>query len=120
MSMSQDVILKAIAAHGQWKQRLRDAAATGKSEFRPEVVKTDNACDLGKWIYGEAKAKLPGDPRVEEVRKLHAEFHQHAAQVLSLALLGKKAEAEAAMALGSPYSKASTALVNALKKLEAA
>ncbi len=120
MPVSTDVITKAIAAHGQWKQRLRDAAATGKSEWRPEVVRTDNACDLGKWLYGEAKAQLGNHPGLEEVRKLHAEFHQHAAQVLSLALLGKRAEAEAAMAIGSPYSKVSTALVNALKKLQAA
>jgi DNA-directed RNA polymerase specialized sigma24 family protein len=120
MPVSTDVITKAIAAHGQWKQRLRDAAATGKSDFRPEVVKTDNACDLGKWIYSEAKVQMPGHPGVEEVRRLHAEFHQEAAKVLSLALLGKRAEAEAAMAMGSPYSKVSTALVNARKKLQAA
>ncbi len=119
MPVDTNVITKAIAAHGQWKQRLRDAAATGKSEWRPETVKTDNACDLGKWIYGEAKAQVPNAAALEEVRKLHAEFHQHAAQVLSLAILGKRAEAEAAMAMGSPYSKVSTALVSALKKLAA-
>ena len=120
MPVSTDVITKAIAAHGQWKQRLREAVATGKSEWRPEVVKTDNACDLGKWIYGEAKASMPGHPGVEEVRRLHAEFHQEAAKVLTLALLGRRAEAEAAMALNSPFSRVSTALVGALKKLQAA
>lgn len=120
MPVDPNVVMKAIAAHGQWKQRLRDAAATGKSEWKPEIVRTDNACDLGKWIYGEARTAMPGHPAVEEVRKLHADFHREASTILDLALKGKKAEAEAAMALGSNYSKVSTALVNALKKLQAA
>lgn len=120
MPVESNLVMKAIAAHGQWKQRLRDAVATGKSEFKPEVVRTDNNCDLGKWIYGEAKSSMPGHPVVEEVRKLHAEFHKEASNILDLALKGKKAEAEAAMGLGSNYSKVSTALVNALKKLQAA
>lgn len=120
MPIDPNLVTKAIAAHGQWKQRLRDAVATGKSEWKPEVVRTDNACDLGKWIYGEARTVMPGHPAVEEVRKLHADFHREASTILDLALKGKKAEADAAMALGSNYSKVSTALVNALKKLQAA
>jgi len=41
-------ITKAIGAHGMWKQRLRQAIDTGKSEFTVERVRPDNLCDFGK------------------------------------------------------------------------
>lgn len=90
-----DEISKAIGAHGMWKTRLNTAIATGKSEFMPEKVCVDNQCDFGKWLYG---ASLTGadkhDPHYEKVRTLHAEFHKLAANVLTLALEGKKEEAK--------------------------
>jgi hypothetical protein len=45
---------------------------------------------------------------------LHRDFHAIAARVLSLALAGKKAEAERSMAVGGEYAAASSALTRAM------
>jgi hypothetical protein len=45
---------------------------------------------------------------------LHAEFHKEAARILAPALAGHKSEAEAAIALGSRFSKTSADLTLAL------
>ncbi|GBD23938.1 hypothetical protein HRbin29_01611 [bacterium HR29] len=117
MSELEALVTKAIAAHGQWKIRLRQAIETGKSEWTVDQVKVDDQCVLGKWIYGDAVVRFPGDSLVREIRELHREFHQEAAKVLSLALMGRKAEAERLMEQGSAYARISGSLVRALQKL---
>jgi hypothetical protein len=112
-----DSLDKAIAAHAGWKARLRAAARTGTFEVATATVKADDRCDFGKWLYG--KDLTPEERQGEhyqKVRTLHAQFHQHAAQVVELATLGQKAEAEQAIALGSPYAQVSTELTGALVK----
>lgn len=47
----QEEISKAIAAHGQWKQKLRNAIETQECESTPSKVKMDNNCSFGKWLY---------------------------------------------------------------------
>ena len=96
-----EALTAAIAAHGQWKQRLRDAVATGKSEFQPATVCLDNQCAFGKWLYSRDPQTRSGS-RWQCVRTRHAEFHQEAGRVLKLALEGQKSAAEAAL---NPHSK---------------
>jgi hypothetical protein len=104
---------QALAAHAKWKYRLMDAIDTGKSEFRVADVRTDNACQFGKWLLA-----LPLSERLSEnyrkVRALHAEFHGMAADVLELALAGRKDEATAAMAFGSRFAILSSNLTMAI------
>jgi hypothetical protein len=83
---------KAIAVHGTWKVRLHDAIESGSSEFKPENVRLDNACDFGKWLYAIPIPERPKD-FWGDVQKIHARFHTAAAVVLRLALDGKKQEA---------------------------
>jgi hypothetical protein len=103
----------AIAAHAKWKYRLMEAIDTGKSQWRVSDVRTDNACEFGKWLIA-----LPLSQRLSEhskkVRALHAEFHGLAADVLELALAGRKAEATAAMALRSRFAEVSSNLTMAV------
>ena len=103
----------AIAAHAKWKYRLMDAINTGKSEWHVSDVRTDNACEFGKWL-----SALPLSERLSEhcrkVRALHAEFHWLAADVLELALAGRKDEATAAMALRSRFAAVSSSLTMAV------
>jgi hypothetical protein len=102
-------ILRFIAAHGQWKFRLRDAITNGKSEFTVAGVKVDNACEFGKFLHSLPPA-TQGTPGCSKVRAKHAEFHQEAARVLELALSGRKADAEKALAIGSSFQKLSSEL----------
>lgn len=109
-----DQVQGAVSAHGMWKARLRQAIESGKSDFKVEVVRQDNQCDFGKWLYGEAKRDHGQEPQYEKVRALHAEFHAEAARVLGAAVAGKKAEAEAAMGIGGKFSHTSSSLITAL------
>jgi methyl-accepting chemotaxis protein len=108
-----DALDHAIAAHANWKYRLKEAIDTGKSQWRVEDARTDKACEFGKWLHA-----LPLTQRLsahyEKVRALHAEFHLLAADVLALALGGRKEEATAAVAFGGRYTAVSSSLVMAL------
>ena len=108
---TSEAIDKGIGAHGMWKQRIRSAIATGQSEWTPSVVQQDNQCEFGKWLYG-CSAGEKASPHYGQVKDLHASFHKTAASVLSLALDGKKTEAEAAIVSGSDYIKYSSSLTN--------
>ena len=102
-------IVHAIAAHAKWKFYLRQAIETGKSKWTFAEVRPDDRCEFGKWL----QALPPGDrnsQHFEEVRRLHAEFQKEAADVLKLALAGRREDAEAAIAQGSRFAKASTRL----------
>jgi methyl-accepting chemotaxis protein len=112
--VTKEAIDSALTAHAQWKKRLQDAVSTGQSEFKPEVVKTDNACQFGQWLYG-----LPqGDTKSEDyskVKTLHAEFHKIAGNILQLALSGKKEEALKKLEYGGEYGSTTGKLVLALQ-----
>ena len=111
--MDSGEITKAIAAHGQWKERLRQASQTGLSGYTPEGVEPDSKCDFGKWLHS-----LPAEDQKTEnwkkIQVLHSKFHKETANILRLALTGKKAEATQAMAIGSQYTNLSAELVGAL------
>jgi methyl-accepting chemotaxis protein len=116
----KDEIGKAISAHGMWKTRLKSAVDAGQSEFKVDTVKQDNQCDFGKWLYGTG---IPAATKVTENYKrckdLHAKFHLAAANVLFLAVTGKKAEAQKALAVGSDFAKISSELTRAMMEWQA-
>lgn len=121
MSQIQDIdtagnmkeqISAAMGVHGMWKTRIRSAAQTGISEWKPDFVDSCHNCDFGKWLDS-----FPEAGKHEQYRKvysLHAEFHKEAARVLSIALSGKKEEAEKSIALGSGYEKLTSSLTKAM------
>jgi hypothetical protein len=114
-----DQVTIAIGAHRQWKHRLQAAIDNGQSDLSPAVVCQDNQCDFGKWLY-----RLPLATRAsnnwKEVQKLHAAFHQEAAQVLNLALQGNRTEAAKRMAFGGSFAAASATLTQAMMKWKTA
>jgi Chemoreceptor zinc-binding domain len=110
----KDEISAAIGAHGMWKTRLRSAIASGTSEFSPAQIGVDNACAFGKWIHGVADTQVKGSSGYQMCLRLHRDFHAVAGRVLSLALAGRKAEADRAMAAGGEYTAASGALTRAM------
>ncbi len=114
---TKEQIKKAIGAHGMWKSRLAAAIDTGKSEFTVDAVRKDNACDFGRWLYGaDIPAAAKQLPDYETCRRLHADFHQTAAEVLSMAVAGKKSEAQKAMAATSKFAATSASLTSAMMK----
>ena len=103
----------AIAAHAKWKYRLMDAINTGRSEWHVSDVRTDSACEFGKWLAALSLSERLSE-HCRKVRALHTEFHSLAAEVLELALAGRKEEATAAMALGSRFAVMSSNLTMAV------
>ena len=90
---------KAVTAHSAWKVHLRLAIMNGSSEFEPETVKCDDKCDFGKWLFSAAlsdadRAQMP----YKVIRRLHAEFHECAACVLTHAISNRPDEATNLMA----------------------
>lgn len=110
-----DQINKAIGAHGMWKQRLRLAIETGKADVTATDAEKDNLCEFGKWLYGTSlSAAEKAGPDYKAVRDLHARFHQCAAKVLSCALAGDRAKAEASLGNAGEFTMASAELTRAM------
>lgn len=105
---------KALAAHSMWKQRLRDAVATGHSDFQVEKVKRDDCCEFGKWLYACPEEVKTGK-HWSCVKDLHATFHREAGGILEKALGGKKEEANKEIeTTASVFGKTSVLLSDAL------
>lgn len=74
----------AIGAHGMWKMRLRSAIAKGSGDVSSTIAACDDRCEFGKWLYSSAldEATKAGVP-YQVTRRLHADFHHAAGQVLA-------------------------------------
>jgi hypothetical protein len=107
------MIDKALLAHKEWKIRLESAIQTGQSDFNPVVVKTDNACEFGKWLYGLSSVDKSAMD-FKTIKDLHAEFHKIAGDILQLAVSGQREEALKKLSFGGFYGVASSNLSTAL------
>lgn len=47
-----------------------------------DVISQDHLCTIGKWLYGEGKSLYAHLPEYESMRKVHAELHTCAGEVL--------------------------------------
>jgi hypothetical protein len=86
----------AVNAHGKWITELRIAIEEGSSAFDPEIVRTDNHCAFGKWLYDDFPKSPESRQLFDDIRDKHAKFHRMAANILQLAISG---HAEAALKL---------------------
>lgn len=105
----------AIGAHGMWKLQLRTAISTGRSHISARDACRDDQCAFGKWLHGAdidatTKAGMP----YQVVRRLHAEFHTCAGNVLNQM---ERGNAPGAIALlDGEYTQRTDKLVRALTK----
>jgi hypothetical protein len=103
-----------INNHSRWKHLLKKVIESGQSEFTVAHVRDAHHCAFGKWLYSPDGKSLPHYSKVVE---LHQHFHEEAAKVLELALQGHFYQASEQLKLGSPFSQATTNLVNELGKI---
>ncbi len=111
-----DEIDKAIAAHGQWKVKLRNAIDTGTCESTPDKVKMDDNCSFGKWLNHRIDNSYKNTSLYKEVIDLHANFHKEAGTILELALNGNKDEANELMKIGGKFTSYSGQLTRKMKE----
>lgn len=108
-------ITKAKGAHAAWKLKLSTAISLGKTDLDPQVVKCDDQCEFGKWLYGSSiEADLKTGVPYSVIRRLHAEFHVCASQVLDKINSGDLANAKTQF--DSEYDHRSSQLLKALTK----
>jgi hypothetical protein len=108
---------KAIEKHTEWKLKFR--LAISKQEIMEvETISKDNCCELGKWLYGESKAKLGKFASHSECISKHTAFHVEAGKVARTINSKKYAEAEAMLSVGTPYTTASNAVGVAIMRLK--
>ncbi len=120
MSNIKNEISSAIAAHGQWKVRLKGAIDTGKIDIQIGTIKVDNACAFGKWFYGPTiTTEIKSSNQYKTVKELHAQFHKEAAKVAELAIGGKKEEAEKSIGIHGEYGIISAKLTKAMMDWQA-
>lgn len=97
-----------ISAHVLWKKRLQSLLdGTSEETLNPDNIGVDNKCALGLWIYGDGQS-YKEESKFEEVRLMHADFHQKAADVVRLYQADD--HAGAANLLRGDYSKHSEKL----------
>ncbi|MCP3904318.1 MAG: hypothetical protein GY715_11865 [Planctomycetes bacterium] len=106
-------IVRAIASHATWKYRLRQAIATGTSEWTVPGVRVDDQCDFGVWLRSLSKVEQLSE-HWKTVQARHREFHRAAADVLELALAGRGSEATEAIAPHSHFADVSKNLTLAM------
>jgi len=115
-TIKKEKIDAAIKAHLAWFERLKSAIATGKSDFNPPTVAMDNQCEFGKWLYSDLKA-VCDQAKYDRIKSLHANFHKKAAEILKLALDGKKELATSEINISSPLGSLSGELIMLLRGL---
>ncbi|MBF0301266.1 MAG: CZB domain-containing protein [Oligoflexia bacterium] len=108
----------AIEAHLLWFAQLKNAIEFGHSNYTPEIVRSDNLCELGKWLVNDFPTICLNCDEFEKIKSLHTKFHIDAAKVFDLALKGNQLEAIKAFELDSALMKDSVELILALKKLK--
>lgn len=104
---------KAIASHGMWKMRLKNAIKTHSTEFEVAFVKSPHHCDFGKWLNND-KFELAKFSEYNEIVDLHKELHVETARIMELALAAKDSEAAASLVVGSKFSTLSSKLTIAM------
>ncbi|HHI71599.1 MAG TPA: hypothetical protein ENJ91_11390 [Rhodobacteraceae bacterium] len=108
-------INNAIGAHGSWKIKLRTAINKGKSEHTVDEIRCDDKCAFGKWLYGpDIDAQTRAGAPYNVIKRLHAEFHQCAANVLHKATSGDMKGASEV--LEGEFTAKSEKLVRGLRK----
>lgn len=108
---------QAIGKHTEWKAKFR-LAISKKEPMDAKTISKDDCCDLGKWLHGEAKAKLATFASYSECMNKHAEFHVEAGKLARAINAKQYAKAEAMLGTGTPYAEVSSAVVVAIMRLK--
>jgi aerotaxis receptor len=110
---------QAVAAHLQWKTKLRNAIDRGE-KLDVDTVCRDDRCPLGQWIHGEGRTRWGHVPELTKLLQEHAAFHRTVGDVARQINAGQKEAATRALAGGTAFARATQATVMAIKALQRA
>jgi hypothetical protein len=110
-------ISEAVSAHSAWKERLFHYVNGSSAEKLDEnMICRDDACVLGKWIYGDAHTFLSEIPDYHRLKAAHASFHIAAGDIVRAVNSDAKPRAEKLLIEG-PFSEHSREVQLMLAKL---
>lgn len=107
---------EALTRHLDWKVRLRTALADNKT-VDVELASDHRGCALGAWLNGEAKQRFGHLDSYRDCYDSHVHFHLEAGRVVQHIGAGDAAEARVMLDMSGSFSVASSALIDALRRL---
>ncbi len=107
----------AIGKHAEWKMKFRNAI-TKQETMDAATISSDNCCELGKWLHGEAKMKFGRLASHADCVQKHAAFHVEAGKVASAINAKKFTEADAMLNGGTVYAQVSSSVGVAIMRLK--
>lgn len=111
--------VSAKKAHIDWKMKLTKYIEQNDGTLVSEHVCKDNACALGKWLYGDGlNYRDLAHKTFDSLKTSHAEFHQVAAQVIELIHAGKIDEAKNLMDHDGAYGRASNKTIGLIEEMQ--
>jgi hypothetical protein len=110
-------ITTAISLHQAWKERLfKYISGTSDEKLDHNVICRDNACSLGKWIYGEGQTFFSDFTEYHKLKAAHSAFHVSAGDIVQAVNDGAIQKAEALL-MDGPFSGLSRDVQMQLAKL---
>lgn len=112
-------VADAVSAHAAWKERLfHYVNGTSTEKLDENAICRDDACVLGKWIYGDARNFLSEVPDYHRLKSAHASFHVAASEIVRAVNANNVEKAEKLLVEG-PFSEQSREVQIMLAKLYA-
>lgn len=120
-------IENAITVHMAWLKNIKTAVLVStmmsKKNSDPTLntktitkIESDHQCSFGKWLYETSEPETKQSIYYEQSVILHAQFHQQAANILSLAFEGKSSQAKSLISDDADFIQCSEKLIETLKK----
>jgi hypothetical protein len=110
-------ISDAVTAHSAWKERLfHYVNGTSTEKLDENMICRDDACTLGKWIYGDAHSFLSEIPDYHRLKSAHAAFHIAAGDIVRAVNADSRQKAERLL-IDGPFSEHSREVQLMLAKL---
>jgi aerotaxis receptor len=108
---------QAVAAHLQWKTKLRNAIDRGET-LDVDTLCRDDRCPLGQWLHGQGRQRWGHVPEFTTLLERHADFHRTVGAVARQVNAGQKDAAGRALQGGTAFARATQATVMAIKALQ--
>jgi len=108
----------AIKAHIDWKMKLGRYLENPDGSLEHSKVCLDNACALGKWIYGDGHNHRNANTLLfDRLKESHAKFHKLAGEIIQLANQHQGDKAKKLLGPSGPYVKISETTVELIEQL---
>lgn len=104
-------------AHETWRNDFAQSIEN-KEQLDTKMIGMDNRCELGHWLYGDARKTFDRTPEFKAVVRAHKKFHQETSRLAGMVNAGRYDDAKAEFADGSRCAKASQEVIAAIEKLK--